>query len=90
MAHLAHQDYHRLCEERENKNTPAAIGFGVAFACDLVSWLGLVVQYDATRLVVQYHATHLVWCGLVFLRLVFCCASCGVWPAPVLHEGGRE
>ncbi len=36
VAHLAHQDYHRLVEERAARNVPAAVGFAVAFACDLV------------------------------------------------------
>ncbi len=36
VAHLAHQDYHRLCEERAARNRPAALGFALAFTCDLV------------------------------------------------------
>jgi hypothetical protein len=36
VAHLAHQDWHRLCEERVARNAPAAVGFAIAFVCDLV------------------------------------------------------
>ena len=38
VAHLAHQDYERMMEERLQGNSHAAafVGFMVAFACDMV------------------------------------------------------
>jgi hypothetical protein len=38
VAHLAHQDYERMTEERlhGSSHTAAFVGFMVAFACDMV------------------------------------------------------